>query len=40
LFDEVEAPVVSSHDDGEFSQEETDKLEELEIEIEKQNDTT
>ena len=40
LFDEVEAPVVSSHDDGEFTDEETDKLEELEIEIEKQDDAT
>jgi hypothetical protein len=40
LFDEVEPTVVSSHDDGEFSQEETDKLEELEIEIEKQDDIT
>jgi hypothetical protein len=40
LFDEVETPVVSSHDDGEFSQEETDKLETLEIEIEKQDDIT
>jgi hypothetical protein len=40
LFDEVEAPVVLSHDDGEFTDEETDKLETLEIEIEKQDDAT
>jgi hypothetical protein len=40
LFDEVEPSVVSSHEDGEFSQEETDKLETLELEIGKQDDAT
>lgn len=40
FFDEVEEPVVSSHDDGEFTDEETDKLETLEIEIGKQDDAT
>ena len=40
LFDEVEASVVSSHEDGEFSEEEIDKLEELENEAELDNDIT
>jgi hypothetical protein len=40
FFDEVEESVVSSHEDGEFSEEETDKLETLEIEIGKQDDAT
>jgi hypothetical protein len=40
LFDEVEPAVVSSHEDGEFSDEETDKLEELEIKVEKEDDIT
>ena len=40
LFDEVEPTVVSSHEDGEFSDEETDKLEELEIKVEKEDDIT
>ena len=40
LFDEVESSVVSSHEDGEFSEEEIDKLEELENEAELDNDIT
>jgi hypothetical protein len=37
LFDEVEEPVVSLHEDGEFSDEENDKLEELEIKTEQED---
>ena len=40
FFDEVDDNVVSLHDDGEFTEEETDKLEQLEIRVEKGNDTT
>jgi hypothetical protein len=37
FFDEVEEPVVSLHEDGEFSDEENDKLEELEIKTEQED---
>jgi hypothetical protein len=40
LFDEVDDTVVSSHEDGEFSEEEIDKLEELENGAELDNDIT
>lgn len=40
FFDEVDTTVVSSHDDGEFTDVEIDKLEELEIKVEKEDDAT